>query len=36
VVLQHGRIIRADTTAAIADELADLYLATAPTSGGAP
>jgi branched-chain amino acid transport system ATP-binding protein len=35
VVMQHGRIIRADTPAAIADDLADLYLATAP-DGGAP
>jgi len=35
VVVQHGRIIRADTPAAIADDLADLYLATAP-HGGAP
>jgi len=35
VVMQHGRIIRADTPVAIADDLADLYLATAP-DGGAP
>jgi branched-chain amino acid transport system ATP-binding protein len=45
VVMQHGRIIRADAPAAIADDLADLYLATPATSatpatpatlGGAP
>jgi len=36
VVMQHGRIIRSASPGAIADELADLYLATTPTSVPSP
>ncbi len=34
VVMQHGRIVRADAPALVASELADLYLATTSTSNG--
>jgi branched-chain amino acid transport system ATP-binding protein len=36
VVLQHGRIVRSGSPATIADELADLYLATAAPSPPSP
>jgi branched-chain amino acid transport system ATP-binding protein len=34
VVLQHGRVVRTDTPASIAKDLAELYLASAPSGSG--
>ena len=34
LVLQHGRVVRTDTPAAIAQDLAELYLAAAPSGSG--